>query len=83
VSARSRDAVTAPYSHGDEKSFSDEQAILIVQAKIQKVPMVNEPEKANAGDSQQRVPDLVPNPLLRVAPGFCGAVDGNQRSKAG
>jgi hypothetical protein len=56
---------------------------LIVQAEIQKVPMVNEPEKTDAGGSQQRVPDLVPNPLLRVAPGFRGTVDGNQRSKAG
>jgi hypothetical protein len=59
------------------KIVFDEQAILIVQTEIQKVPMVNEPEKADASDSQQRVPDLVPNPLLPVAPGLCGAVDGN------
>jgi hypothetical protein len=59
------------------KIVSDKQAILIVQAEIQKVPVVNKPEKADASDSQQRVPELVPNPLLRVAPGFCGTVDGN------
>jgi hypothetical protein len=59
------------------KIVSDEQVILIVQAEIQKVPMVNEPEKADAGGSQQRVPDLVPNPLLRIAPGFCGAIHDN------
>ena len=76
-----RYAVTTPNGH-DCKNVSDIRVILIVQAEIQKMPMVDEPEKADAGGSQQRVPDLVPNPLLCVAPGICGAVNGNERPDA-
>jgi hypothetical protein len=49
--------------------------------KIQQVPMINKPEKADATDRQKGIPDFVPQPLLAVTPRFQAVVNRDQRSQ--
>jgi hypothetical protein len=48
---------------------------LVAEVEIQKVPVKQEPEKRDAADGEESVPNLVPNPLLRVGQGFDGCDD--------
>lgn len=49
-----------------------------MKIEIQKVPVHQEPEKPEATDGQQSVPNLVPNPLRGIAPGFNSTNDGKE-----
>ena len=52
----------------------------VVKIEVQKVPVHQEPEQTDATDGEQRVPNLVPNPLLPVGPGLDGSNDREQRA---
>jgi len=56
---------------------------LVIQMEVQQVPVINEPEKSDAAQREQRVPKLVPEPLTAVAPGFQAGVDRDQSADAG
>ena len=49
-----------------------------MKVEIQKVPVHQKPEKPDTADREQRVPDLVPNPLRRIEPGFDRGHDGDE-----
>ncbi len=40
----------------------------VIQIKIQQVPVEEKPEKSHTSDSEERVPNLVPDPLPAITP---------------
>jgi hypothetical protein len=56
---------------------------LVTQMEIQQMPVPDKPEKAEAARRQHRVPDLVPAPLLRIAPQLHAVVHRDHRADAG
>src|SRR5262249_32982193 len=54
----------------------------VVEIEIQEVPMHQEPEEAHTTNSQQSVPNLVPNPLLLIAPKLNRGDDRDERAES-
>src|SRR4029077_2273368 len=55
---------------------------LVVQVKIQQVPVIDEPEESHAAERKKRVPDFIPNPLLVITPGPQAVVNRHQGTQA-
>src|SRR5262249_27430594 len=54
----------------------------VVEIKVEKVPVGDEPEEADTAYGEQNVPDSIPHPLLPVSPGDKGVEDGNERAES-
>jgi len=74
-----RSRTCSPNSSGSARSATARRASgSVVQVRVEQVPVEQEPEEEDAGEGEQRVPDLRPDPAPAVAPGADALVDRDQ-----